>query len=89
MIDHRFYAHAVLVAGENERRTCGGALQLVRVVLGDDGPVSSSDGIDHTRTDVICPLRPTEARALAQRLHELADHADQITLIAERRQALR
>jgi hypothetical protein len=89
MTEQRFYAHATLLAGESERRIDGGALQLVRVVLGDDGPDCSTDGIDHQRADVICALRPGEARALAQRLLALAEHAEQITLLADHRQALR
>ena len=92
MTDHRFYAHAAITAGENERRIDGSVQQLVRVVLSDNGPVSDSDGIDYQRPDVICPLRPGEARALAQRLLALAEHADQITRLADtadRRQALR
>ena len=91
MTDHRFYAHASINEGENERRVDGSALQLVRVVLRDDGPVSDSDGVDHQRPDVICPLRPTEARVLGRRLLALAEHADQLTALADsdRRQASR
>jgi hypothetical protein len=49
----------------------------VRIVLTDDGPViaDGGDGPTHHRPDVVCPLRPADARALAHRLLELADHA--------------
>jgi hypothetical protein len=83
MTDHRFYAQAAITDGEHERRIDGSVLQLVRVVLGDQGPVSASDGIDYQRRDVICALRPGEARALARRLLALADDADQITKLAD------
>jgi hypothetical protein len=39
-------------------------------VLADGG-----DGPELHRPDVVCPLLPSEARALAARLLELADHA--------------
>jgi hypothetical protein len=35
----------------------------------------SGDGPEHRRPDVVCALRPSDARRLARRLLELADHA--------------
>jgi hypothetical protein len=76
MTDHRFEAHATIRAGERERRVDGSGLQLVRVVLTDAGTVAAPDGSEHQRPDVICPLRPSEARQLAERLLALAAHAE-------------
>jgi hypothetical protein len=74
---HRFEAHAAIKPGEQEHTVDRTALQLVRVVLTDNGPVTADggNGPEHRRPDVVCPLRPSEARALAQRLLELADRA--------------
>jgi hypothetical protein len=77
MIEHRRYeAHATLRSGECERRIDGSGLQLVRVILTDGGIVVAPDGTEHRRPDVICHLRPSEARELAERLLALADQAD-------------
>jgi hypothetical protein len=76
---HRFEAHATIRRGEHERLLDGNGLQLVRVVLSDDGTVLAPDGSEHRRPDVICPLRPSEARRLAERLLALAARAEQIT----------
>lgn len=72
---HRFEAHAAIEPGEHERNLAGELVQLVRVVLSDDGPVAHPDGTDHHHPDVICLLNPDQARALAARLRWLADHA--------------
>jgi hypothetical protein len=74
---HRFEAHATIKPGEHELNLAGQRVQLVRVVLTDDGPVTANggDGAEHRRPDIVCPLRPSDARRLAQRLLELADHA--------------
>jgi hypothetical protein len=74
---HRFEAHATIEPGERELNLAGARVQLVRVVLSDDGPViaDGGDGPEHHRPDVVCPLRPDDARRLAARLLELADHA--------------
>ena len=74
---HRFEAHATIEPGEHELNLAGERVQLVRVVLCDDGPViaDGGDGLEHRRPDVVCPLRPADARRLAQRLLDLADHA--------------
>jgi hypothetical protein len=74
---HRFEAHATLKPGEHELNLAGERVQLVRVVLTDDGPViaDGGDGAEHHRPDVICALRPSDSRALAARLLELADRA--------------
>jgi len=72
---HRFEAHATITPGEHELNLDRERVQLVRVVLTDDGPVLAADGAERRRPDVVCPLRPSEARQLAARLLELADHA--------------
>ncbi|MCA1679959.1 MAG: hypothetical protein LC777_13945 [Actinobacteria bacterium] len=76
MTDHRFEAHATIRPGEHEHRLDASGLQLVRVVLSDDGPVAAPDGSEHQRPDVVCPLRPSQARGLAARLLALAEHAE-------------
>jgi hypothetical protein len=73
MTEHRYQADAQIVAGECELSTCGRLLGLITLTLTDAGPITMPDGSDTRRPDVICPLRPTEARQLASRLHELAD----------------
>jgi hypothetical protein len=80
MAEHRFEAHATLTPGEHELLVGGGQLQLVTVALGDGGPICRDDGASLQRADVVCPLRPAEARALAARLTELADRADDLSL---------
>ncbi len=49
--------------------------QLVTLTLTDAGPITRPDGTDYECPDVICPLRVSEARALAHRLTRLADEA--------------
>lgn len=75
MTDHRYEARADVVAGECELGIDGRLSQLVTLTLTDAGPITSPDGTDHERPDVICPLRASEARALADRLTRLADQA--------------
>jgi hypothetical protein len=79
MNDYRFQAHATIRLGEHERWVDGSGLQLVRVVLSDGGTVVAPDGSEHQRFDVICPLRPIQARQLADRLLALAAQAEQRT----------
>jgi hypothetical protein len=78
MTDHRYEARADIVPGEREMVAGGSLIQLVRLTLTDAGPVTRPDGRDHERPDVICPLRISEARALAGRLLALADQAHRI-----------
>ena len=75
MTDHRYEARAEIVPGECELALDGRPIQLVRLTLTDDGPITMPDGADYERPDVICPLRTCEARSLAGRLLELADQA--------------
>jgi hypothetical protein len=79
MSEHRFEAHATITPGEHELTIGGARLQLVCVALSDGGPLWRDDGTSYQRADVVCPLRPAEARALAARLLELADHADHLS----------
>jgi hypothetical protein len=74
---HRFEARATPKPGEHEPNLAGERVQLVRVVLTDDGPViaDGGDGPTRHRPDVIRALHPSDARALAARLLALADHA--------------
>ena len=78
MSDYRYDAHATITPGEFER-LIDARVQLVRVVLSDSGPVVAPDGSEHQRPDVICHLRPTQARELAEHLLALATHAEEIT----------
>jgi hypothetical protein len=75
MTDHRYEARADIDAGECELCVDGRLSQLVTLTLTDAGPVTTPDGSDHQRPDVICPLRVSEALALADRLTRLADQA--------------
>ena len=76
MREHRFEADATLTPGEHELCLGGRRRQLVTVALSDGGQITRDDGSSYRRTDVFCPLRPSEARQLAARLLELADDAD-------------
>jgi hypothetical protein len=61
-----------------EARIDGGALELVTVLLSDDA-VEVSDGLGQpvaSAPAVVSYLRPSEARALAFELLELAELAD-------------
>jgi hypothetical protein len=75
MTMHRYEARADVVAGECELGIDGRRSQLVTLTLTDAGPVSGPDGTDYERPDVICALRVSEARSLADRLTRLADRA--------------
>lgn len=75
MIEHRYEARADIVPGECELGVGGRLIQLVTLTLTDAGPITMPDGTEHQCPDVICPLRTSEARALADRLLELADRA--------------
>ena len=75
MIEHRYEARADIVAGEYELSIGGRLTQLVTLTLTDAGPITMPDGTEHECPDVICPLRTSEARALAARLLALADQA--------------
>ncbi len=75
MTMHRYEARADIVTGECELSINGQLMQLVTLTLTDAGPITMPDGSDHQRPDVICPLRASEARALADRLLKLVDDA--------------
>ena len=75
MTDHRYEAHATIIAGGCELSVNGRLMQLVTLTLTDASPITMPDGTDHQRPDVICPLRVCEARSLAGQLLALADQA--------------
>ena len=79
MIEHRFEARARLQDGMTEGLIGGGVQQLVTVCLCDDGVGEISD----ERGEPVAPappvvsyLRPSDARALAFCLLELAEYAE-------------
>jgi len=75
MNEQRFEACAAIEPGEFELGLDGSRVQLVRVVLTDAGPLTRDDGSMYRRRDVVCSLRPAEARELGLRLFELAHEA--------------
>lgn len=79
MIEHRWEAQARLEDGVCEGRVGGGALQLVAVCLFDGPDVVSDLGEPAESAPVVSHLRPSEARALAFELLELAELADRRT----------
>lgn len=77
MIEHRWEARAHLENGMCEGRLDGSALQLVTVCLLDEFGVAGEQGeAIPPRVPVVSYLRPSEARALAFELLELAEFAD-------------
>ncbi len=74
MTEHRYEVRADIVAGDCELGVDGHLIGLVSLTLTDAGPITMPDGSDRERPDVICPLRPSEARTLAARLLALAEH---------------
>jgi hypothetical protein len=65
-----------------EGRVDGSALQLVTVCLSDDGAGEISDALGRPvapAPPVVSHLRPSEARALAFELLELAELADRMS----------
>lgn len=74
---HRWEAQARLEGGMTEGRLDGGALQLVTVCLLDSfGVADEQGGPMPLRPPVVSHLRPSEARALAFELLELAELAE-------------
>ena len=77
MIEHRSDTHARLEDGVREGSVGGSALLLVTVCLSDDGlEVSDALGEPVNRLPVVSYLCPSEARALAVELLELAELAE-------------
>ncbi len=75
---HRFQTRARLQDGMAER-VVGGVVQLVTVCLSDDGVGEISDRLGRPvapAPQVLSHLRPSEARALAFELLELAELAE-------------
>ena len=75
MTMHRYEARADIVPGDCELSVNGRPIQLITLTLTDAGPITRPDGSDYERSDVVCPLRVSEARWLAGRLLALADEA--------------
>ncbi len=76
---HRWETRARLEYGVTEGLVGGGALQLVTVCLADDGVGEISDRFGRPvapAPPVLSHLRPSEARALAFELLELAELAE-------------
>ena len=76
---HRWEARARLEDGMTEARVEGSPLQLVTVCLSDDGAGEISDARGRPAAPappVVSYLRPSEARALAFELLQLAELAD-------------
>jgi hypothetical protein len=77
MIEHRWEARARVEDGMTEGRIDGSALQLVTICLLDRFGVADERGAPlPPRPPVVSHLRPSEARALAFCLLELAELAD-------------
>jgi hypothetical protein len=76
MTEHRFEARALLEDGMTEGRVDGSGLQLVTVCLFDGPGVVDDLGEPVDSAPVVSHLRPSEARALAFELLELAELAD-------------
>lgn len=76
---HRWEARARLEDGMTEGHVGGGVLQLVTVCLSDDGVGEISDQYGRPvepAPPVVSHLRPSEARAFAFELLELAELAE-------------
>jgi hypothetical protein len=79
MRSHRWETQARLEDGMTEGRVDGSALQLVTICLSDDGAGEITDEVGRPvapALPVVSHLRPSEARALAFCLLELAELAD-------------
>jgi hypothetical protein len=78
MTEHRWEAQARVEDGVTEGVVGGGHLQLVTVCLSDEGAGEVSDELGRPLggAPVVSHLRPSEARALAFELLELAELAD-------------
>ena len=77
---HRWETRARVEDGMTEGLVGGGALQLITVCLCDDGVSEISDPLGRPAVapapPVLSHLRPSEARALAFELLELAELAE-------------
>jgi hypothetical protein len=78
MATHRFEIDAT--AGPAREAVIGGSMLLVRVRMFDGGDVANAfTGEGGGGEDVLCDLRPSEARELAFVLLACAEHAEQTT----------
>lgn len=62
--------------GETASMVGGGGLQLIRLVLTDEGPLAQEDGSTIKQPEVICTMRPEEARRRAIELFQAAERAE-------------
>lgn len=74
--EYRQEVHVYVKEGETEGRLYGGHLQLIRITLSDGGSYERQDGSIVNPPDVICTMRPDDARRLIERLQDAIDQAD-------------
>ena len=74
--EYRLEARAATKPGETEGRLYGGHIQLVRVVLSDGGPHEREDGTIVHPADVLCTMRPQDARRHAIEVLQAAERAE-------------
>lgn len=82
--EYRMEARIRLKPGESASRVHGGRLQLIRLVLTDEGPLAQEDGTTIEQPEVVCTMRPEEARRRAVELLQAAGRAEQTSHIGER-----
>jgi hypothetical protein len=76
MRQHHWDIAAEIEPGQTEGRVDGSALQLVTVIMSDPPPDPDVHPPVRRQLPAAVTLRPTEARELAFRLLELAEHAE-------------
>jgi hypothetical protein len=74
--DYRSEARVTIKPGETLGLVGGGSLQLIRIVLADEGPIELENGALRDQPDVICTLRPEDARRRANELLQAAERAE-------------
>ena len=75
-VEHRNEARVRIKPGETASILGGGSLQLIRLVLTDEGPLTQEDGSTIEQPEVICTMRPEEARRRAIELLQAAERAE-------------
>ncbi len=74
--EYRNEARVKIKIGETASLVGGGGLQLIRLVLTDEGPLAQEDGSIIEQPEVICTMRPEEARRRAIELLHAAERAE-------------